>query len=240
MTKLVCVSDLHLDVVTDGAPRAYEIETCMMVASERAYDIMQGSKGNTPENVLFIFAGDLTDPHSPRCHRAIAAAVRCARGLDRHRIDSVWMTGNHDVFDDGSGDHTLLALGALGGGVAAVDAPHVLHIGGKSIVFLPFTALSNAYSPDEYIRQLSNPPDVVIGHLNLEGITPGSESSEYARGRSVYWPIEALRECCPDAMLIGGHYHERQVFQGVQIIGAMARLTHGEADHAPGFLVVDI
>lgn len=235
--KLVIVSDLHLDTVTDGVHRGPEI----MRGVRQAMTVVLDHRGKFGDDVRFMFAGDLCDPYSARSHWAVAQMVAVASELNIRDVSSIWMTGNHDVFDDGSGDHTLMALKGIDElGVTVIDKPIIDLVGDRCVLFLPFTAMSHSYDPDAFVRGLESPPDVVIGHLNLEGITPGSESSEYARGRSVYWPIEALRECCPNAMLIGGHYHERQVFQGVNIIGSMARLTHGESDHVPGFIVVDV
>ena len=83
-------------------------------------------------------------------------------------------------------------------------------------------------------------PVIIAGHLNLEGITAGSETTKMPRGREVYWPLDAIRECFPDALVLGGHYHERQLYQGVQIIGSLARLTFGEEDTQPAFIEVEV
>lgn len=232
---LIFVSDLHLDVTTDGVHRGPEVMRGVDLAVDMAANIRRGG-----DEVRFIFAGDLADPYSPRSHWAVSQAVATASRLSSEDIHSMWMIGNHDVFDDGSGEHTLMALRGLGAMVDVVDAPRAVSIGGHWVLFLPFTAMSHAYDPDALVREVQGPIEVVVGHLNIQGITPGSESSEYARGRSVYWPLDALQDCHPNAMLIGGHYHERQTFQGVHIIGSMARLTHGEAGIAPGFLAMEI
>jgi hypothetical protein len=42
------------------------------------------------------------------------------------------------------------------------------------------------------------------------------------------------------ARLFNGHYHRRQTFRGITIPGALERLTRGEIEHEPGFLIVDV
>jgi len=61
------------------------------------------------------------------------------------------------------------------------------------------------------------------------------------RGRDVFWPLDALREVCPDALLVGGHHHRRQIYRGVQVVGALAGpLVFGEEDLRPGYLVLEL
>lgn len=232
--KLVVVSDLHLDTVTDGVHRGPEVARGVDVAIAEAEAMVDDG-----EQVGFIFAGDLSDPLSTKSVWAVARACGFAARLQAKGIQQLWITGNHDVMEDGSGHHVLMSI-AEGFDVTVADQPEVVDMHGVKIMALPFASLATDYDPDEAIAELEVTPDIIVGHLNLDGITGGSESTEYARGRNVFWPLVAIEERCPTALLLGGHYHERQVYDGVQIIGSMARLTHGEADMEPGYLVVDV
>ena len=42
--------------------------------------------------------------------------------------------------------------------------------------------------------------------------------------------------------VLQGHYHKRQIVDGVQIVGALARLTFAPdiEHHEPGFIVVNV
>ena len=224
---IVSSTDWHLDAITAGLIRYPEIDKAIDESVDCAIDL---------DAWLYIFNGDLTDPDTLGCHAAIAKAIEAAWRLSREGIASLWLTGNHDVIEDGSGHHTLMALRHVPEAVVA-DKPG-MYFG--DIFCLPYTATSHNYDPDEVVRSEEETPKVVVGHLNLEGIVPGNETTHMPRGRDVFWPIEALEECWPDALLLGGHYHERQKHRGVNIVGSLARLAFGEEDNDPAFAVVSI
>ncbi|MCK5642732.1 MAG: hypothetical protein KAJ19_18125, partial [Gammaproteobacteria bacterium] len=147
-----------------------------------------------------------------------------------------------DVVEDGSGSSVLDSLGEV---AVLFSSPVYWMLGGLklNVVALPFTPTSHNYDPVEFIGgvQITNDyPILVIGHLNLKGITAGSETIDMPRGRDVFWPVDEIKAKWPNAIMVGGHYHERQVYKGVQIIGSMARLTYGEGDNNVGFLEMEI
>lgn len=236
MTTLVFSSDWHGDSITQGVDRYPEVEAGVLESVRHAIDI---------DADAYLFGGDLCDPHTARCHRTTALAHRAAHKLRDGGIRSFWLTGNHDVVEDGTGAHTLLSM-KWGHGYV-MDAPgHLVIIGGKqrlNVIALPFTPTSHAYDPGKFINELeigNDHPTLVLGHLNLQGITAGSETLDMPRGREVFWPIDELKAKFPEAILIGGHYHERQEYKGVRIIGSLARLTYGEGDNQVGYLELEI
>lgn len=79
-------------------------------------------------------------------------------------------------------------------------------------------------------------PQLIVGHLMIEGIAVGSETRDMPRGRDVFLPIDSLRDHFPDAKIVNGHYHDGQMYKGVHIPGALARFTVGEAQNTPRFL----
>jgi len=224
-TRWIVTADWHLDAVTASVTRLEDIErAALQVADFAAAD---------PAHTVFVFAGDLTDPDPPRCWRAVAVAVAIARRLSSAGVEQYWLTGNHDVLEDGRGSHTLLPLWAMGG-CNVIDTPKTVttRTGGR-LVALPYTARSMGYDPVAALRDVDR-ADLVAGHLMLEGIGPGSETTDFARGRDVFFPIERAAET--GAVLVNGHYHRRQTYRGVEIPGALARLTLADVGNSPGFL----
>lgn len=237
--KIFCVSDLHTDWSTAGAPRFKDIEGVLdeVVAAAIA-----------ARAAAFMCLGDLCDPDTGAATiRSIALQQRTALELSSHGVENHWVVGNHDVVEDGSGTTTHSPLAVVARwvpGIHVYERPSVSTVckGRVSLVALPFTASSHAYDPADFVSHLPAVvlPVIVAGHLHLKGIHPGSETVDMPRGRSVDWPLEELAKRVPDALLLGGHYHRRQVFEGVQVIGAAARLTFGEEGNDPGYLVVEV
>jgi hypothetical protein len=56
----------------------------------------------------------------------------------------------------------------------------------------------------------------------------------------VFFPISTVRKRWPKAVMMNGHYHERQNYRGVQVPGSLVRLTHSEEKNDPGFLVLEV
>lgn len=239
--KLLFTSDWHLDHVTAGKSRFDEV--CNAV-DETVRTAIQEKCDH------YFFLGDLMDPDSGSVtYRALKFANGVMRRLRDAEITSHWLAGNHDVVEDGYGTTTLTPLCSLGRHLFAhvYEYPEVNVFSGLTIVALPFTATSHAYDPGAFIKQASvrvesiaNVPTVVIGHLNVVGVIPGEETNEMPRGREVVFPREQIRNFLPNAHLFHGHYHRRQVHDGVHIPGALARLTFGEELHDPGYMLVEI
>ena len=246
--KILVTGDWHTDAITAGVDRAEDVATAIGETVEAAI---------REEVDLYLFLGDLCDPDGVRSHRAAALGVHTAARLRHYGIASRWLVGNHDVIEDGSGSHTLAGISALSFGqrlgredAKVYDAPTVEAIGarggpGVDLVALPFTPRSHAYDPAAFIEELPGRvgaamPVLIAGHLNIEGIGPGSETLDMPRGRDVFFPVEACRKRFPNALLLNGHYHTRQIFNGIVIPGSLERLTFGEERNEPGYLIVEI
>lgn len=239
----IVTADWHLDAVTAGAERYDEILTAAHAIVDRAIHLAD------TRDVVFIFAGDLCDPDPPRCWRAASAAVEIAMRLESYNIPSVWITGNHDVLEDGHGSHTLMPLKALqrydGFRSVVVDVPAIQGVtcGARGIRLLcfPYCARSLSYDPRDLLRDPNVPtPHLIVSHLMLEGIGPGSEVKDFARGRDVFLPVDDLRTKFGDVPIVNGHYHTGQLYRGIHIPGSIARLTFGEATNSPRFLEIDL
>lgn len=241
--KIVVASDWHADWATLGVQRYEEVATAARQSAEHAIAIGAGA---------YLFPGDLSDPDTGGgSFRASALAIEIALVLAGQGIPSIWIAGNHDVCEDGTGATTLTPLKALEGVIPEVrvaETPRRLPLGdGLHILALPFVAASHGLDLAQAARDLwpSDPAAkvIVLGHLSIPGIVPGTETQEMPRGREVVFPFA---ETTRAAARVNGHYHRRQLFDpgdgGAPIIipGALARLTFGEEDHEPGFVVLEV
>jgi DNA repair exonuclease SbcCD nuclease subunit len=231
--KLLLTSDWHLDAVTGGFPRYSDLE----IAVRQTVDVAIREQVD-----LYVFLGDLANPEQKAF--AVQGLVGWVmRTLAKEEIRSRWMVGNHDVLEDGSGASTLSAFAHVSPWVHVYDRPSHEVLADVDILALPFAARSHAYDPVQAVMKVQSDAEriLVFGHLMIEGIQPGSETRDMPRGREVLFPLDACREHFGmRARLFNGHYHRRQTFRGITIPGALERLTRGEIEHEPGFLIVDV
>lgn len=259
MSVVVAISDAHVDWITYGCPRIGDIENAM----HRSVDVAIERKAD-----LWVFNGDWCNGDSgPRVFACMGLAIEIAMRLSDEGIPNLWLPGNHDVIEDGSGETTLSVLRALNTSASLHHHTHVLEqprsffVGGIWVHALPFTATSHPYDPEAYVRSIEAPrgsdfaqrSHLVLSHLTrIEGVTPGEEETEMSRGRQIVLPRRAIGERffqlgARTPLILQGHIHKRQLLASddalmppVQIVGSAAQLTHGEEDHDPGFLVVDL
>lgn len=245
--KVVAASDFHTDAVTAGVPRFGEVARAARASVQAAVDLRRGG-----EKVAYVFAGDLCDPDVvPDVLRATMLIFELIEILSGEGVESFWLAGNHDVIEDGSGLTTLSALRRFRPEIGCARA-HVIEkpglyefVDGSNLVALPYTASSCPYDPAKVVREILEEGcrNVVVSHLGVPGVQPGEESGEMARGREVLLPLAEVRNA---DLIIQAHYHRSQVFRPpgggcpVHVIGSLARLTHGEEGHRPGYLVVDL
>ncbi len=241
MTTILAFSDVHADHVTEGLARFDDIEQALTQVTDDAIR-------EKVDHVCFL--GDLCDPDKNlsvvRCiNLAMCTAVR----LHEHDIRSHWLPGNHCVIEDGSGATVLTpfrALQLLCSSVYLHEEPSFSTYNDLNLLALPFTPLSHTYDPVEYAKKMVHLKDtaglplVVLSHLVVEGIQPGEETTEMPRGRDIVLPHKMIAELMPEALILQGHYHRRQVFEGVHVVGSLVNLTFGEETHKPGYLIVEL
>lgn len=243
--RAIVTSDWHADAMTLGVLRYREVEEFADTVTRHTIGV---NSAKTP--ALFVFAGDLSDPDPPRCWRAAGLAVKVARELAECGIPSIWLTGNHDVLEDGEGSHTLMPVDGLSSSKSAVhvvDRPGPVYpfrgdpeFDELCVLCYPYTPRSHAYDPATVGLGLRHAPELVVGHLMLEGIDAGSETKDFARGRDVFLPIDEIRRRWPTSVIVNGHYHEGRNYRGVHIPGAPLRLTLGEAANQPRYLEIKL
>jgi len=245
MARIVAVSDIHADAVTLGEQRFDEIARLFHTVADFAISTACD---------VFIFGGDLCNPdNGVRTIRSIALALEVFKRLDDAEIGSVWLKGNHDVFEDSRGGSVLTPLAAAGATV--VDKPSNLYFEDCELVIsaLPYTASHEEYDQAETIRSMGlqiNKKRIFLNHANVEGIVPGSEENELARGRSRFLPYKAIDEMVSSVpghrpvRILNGHIHDGQSFTPkesksgtpIHIIGSLARFTFGEQSNDPNFM----
>lgn len=237
--KIVVTSDLHLDHRTGGFERFGEIKVALEQTVECALDVHADA---------WAFLGDLTDPDLDEglTHRAIALAVQTDGRLREEGLAPWWLVGNHDVIEDGRLSHTLLAL--AGAGAKVFDRPDFFQRDDVGVIALPYAALAYRYDPAAYVRSVTEKHGdlrqwFVMGHMTrVDGVDDGSETVDMARGGDMRFPIEEAQKL-PRAVLVNGHYHRQRIARhvgDVNIPGSLARLTHGEEQNEPGFLIVEV
>lgn len=242
MTSIVATTDWHLDARTAGAPRRDDLSQALDASVKRAMQL------RTPGNqVIYLFAGDLCDPWKASSHAAVATAIDTATRLHNSAVESLWIVGNHDVIEDGTGDHALMALGRLNNSqVRVVAFPQIVSYRHVDILCLPYPSVTRAYDPVLQVQLMakgrgkSDRALVIAGHLTLQGLLPGSEATEMPKGREIAWPLATLRACFPGAPILAGHHHHSQVFEGVHVIGSLGRLTFADAEHTPRWLEMEL
>jgi len=230
--KVLCTGDWHLDRSTAGYDRYADV-------TKAASETVDAACEQAVE--LYVFLGDLADPHSVRSHRAAAFALVMASSLAHNGIRSIWMTGNHDVIDDGSGGSTLLALRA--GGYMVHDSPGVQPLGAGHLIVMPHPPLGKWYDPAAWVADCAPPGHqrvLVVGHLSLPGAQQGSESGDMARGRLHEWPVAEIKSRWPNAIIVGGHYHAQHSRDGIEFAGSLARLGFDEESNQPGYVIVEV
>jgi len=234
--KIVATSDWHGDVTTHGIRRFPEIAEAVNATVDRAIE---------EDADAYVFLGDLCNPDSGSCvFRVVRLAIEAETRLALRKIPSIWVAGNHDVIEDGSGESALSPLRGLGDAMVTVcEAPEELTLFGRNggpatrFVVLPFTPTTHPYDPAGFVRSIRG-ADVVLSHLTeISGVEPGEEAKEMPRGRGIRLPVEDLKGA---KVILNGHFHRRQKYGPIWIPGSLARLTFCEERHDPGYLVVDV
>lgn len=235
--RLLLYSDAHLDAVTAGMRRIDDVDAAFSrvanVAREREVDAA-------------VFLGDLADPDCGSILvRVLDSALQLAKSLENDDITSIWLAGNHDVIQDGSGATTLRPLRAVASKVA--ERPATIYFDEVKMILLPYPSRAAAYDPELYVRDNAAPvpgfaeKTIVLAHAtSLRGARQGSESGDLARGGDFPFPVDECKR--QGAAFMGnGHFHHGQVTpDGVHVPGSLVRLRFDEESNSPGILVVDV
>lgn len=238
--KIVACSDLHLDKTTLGVPRMTEGARALRQAVDHAMKI---------EARWFFFLGDISDPdNGGSTFAAQGLAIEAIRSLTDANIYSIWLVGNHDIVEDGSGFNVLTPLKVLESMTLGfiADEPSKIHLGDNyHAVCLPYAPIARAYDPAKMAREFRydrEEKQIVLSHLMIPGIAPGEETLEMPRGRDIVLPLE---ETSHATMRLSGHYHKRQDFDPgdggppIHVVGTYP-MTFGEETNQAAFSVITL
>lgn len=251
LKRIVAISDLHGDKETLGHSRRGDVREALFLAVEHALRV---------DADWFVCLGDVADPDSGSgTFHAQEDVLEAALTLSVQGIASIWLTGNHDVAEDGGGASVLSPMRALermdlAGSVYVADTPRFIQIGEDLIVVcFPFTPASAPYDAKQFAKETmlrirnaewgSDARIITLSHLHVAGVTLGDESVEMARGREVFYPLEETKGA---VLRLQGHYHQRQLYDAgdggppIHVVGSPARFTFGDEDHSPAFLDITI
>lgn len=248
MTTLLNTSDWHVNVSTGGFRRFEDITRSVRETAEIAVQ---------DRHDYYLFTGDLHDPDANGDGYLYSRfLIETAIYVMERGVKFIAIPGNHDVVENGRGTTTLSALAALMGShqygerLYVVEEPGLISLPDAEFIALPFTSHDRNYDPAQAIRDCTNLmrssklPVIVAGHLNIEGIEIGSETTDFPRGRDIFFPQQACDDLAAtgrEVFKVNGHYHKAQTFEGIHVPGAVARLTFGkEEEYTPGFQVIEV
>lgn len=246
---IVLTSDWHEDWKTSNVPRAEDVCKAALRSVEVARDVGADAYG---------FCGDLADPDDPlavlRATRLFVEVLYRVSQLPKKPFVFA-IPGNHDVGEDGTGTTTLEPIKGLPHTTMCLfDQPAYYPCVGDVVVdliALPFVPTSHDYDPAEFVRTCrekmpAQSITLVVGHLSIPGVQPGEEVKDLARGRNVVLPLEEIAKLPGKVVVVNGHYHRAQTYEDkmtgvrVHIPGSLVRLTHGEEEHEPSILVLEV
>lgn len=246
MKHAIVTSDWHPDYNTAGLSRfedvAAAVKECVDYTENLALRV-------GPENVVWFFVGDLCNPDSGSVVvKCIRLMMNTAFRLKKAGVRQVWIAGNHDPIEDGSGHTTLWPLKNLSPFIQVFEQPELCRLRNAEedyILALPFTARSHTYDPAEFVREQCEGKMmrnlVVLSHLTVPDAQLDNESKELARGRDMHYPSDALRQVNATHMhLYQGHYHRAQEINTscgvVHVCGSIQQLTFGKSPLKPSFI----
>ncbi|MFA5932690.1 MAG: exonuclease SbcCD subunit D [Microgenomates group bacterium] len=198
----------------------------------------------------FLLAGDAYKTRDPSPTQQKGFGERIKK-LSKAGIPVILVVGNHDTPNAEGKANTLDIYSALEiDNVWVSRKPEFLKIPTKSGILQVITApwLHKSEFKDLGEKLLSfyekidaNIPAVVVGHLEVEGSSMGSEKG-LAIGTDVTVPVSLLTDRRLSYVALG-HIHKHQILNAdppVIYAGSPERIDFGEAKEEKGFIMIDI
>jgi len=203
------------------------------------------------ENVdAFLLAGDAYKTRDPSPTQQKGFGERIKK-LSKAGIPVILVVGNHDTPNAEGKANTLDIYSALEiDNVWVSRKPEFLKIPTKSgilqVITAPWLHKSDFKDLGEkllsfYEKIDANIPAVVVGHLEVEGSSMGSEKG-LAIGNDVTIPLSLLTDRRLSYVALG-HIHKHQILNAdppVIYAGSPERIDFGEAKEEKGFIMIDI
>jgi len=199
---------------------------------------------------VFLLAGDAYKTRDPSPTQQKGFGQRLKK-LTKAGIPVILVVGNHDTPNAEGKANTLDIYSALEvDNVWVSRSPEFLKIPTKSGVLQVITApwLHKAEFKDlgekllsHYEKIDSTSPAIVVGHLEVEGSSMGSEKG-LAIGSDVTVPLSLLTDRRLSYVALG-HIHKHQILsQNPPVVysGSPERIDFGEAKEEKGFIIIDV
>lgn len=198
----------------------------------------------------FLFAGDAykTRDPSPTQQRGFGERLK---KLTKAGIPVILVVGNHDTPNAEGKANTLDIYSALEiDNIWVSRKPELLNIPTKSgnlqVITVPWLHKEEYKTVGDKLLSMygkisADSPAVLVGHVELEGASMGSEKS-LAIGNDVTLPLSLLTERKLKYVALG-HIHKYQVLsQNPPVVysGSAERIDFGEEKEDKGFVLVDI
>lgn len=197
-----------------------------------------------------LFAGDMykTRDPSPTQQRGVSERIK---RLTKAGIPLVLVVGNHDTPSSDGKANTLDIYSALEvDNVTVIRTPQLINLATKSgdlqIIGLPWLHKVNFKLLGEKISSMyeklkPDSPSIVVGHLEVEGASFGSEKG-LALSSDLTTPLSLLTDRRLSYVALG-HIHKHQVLSTnppVVYSGSPERIDFGEEKEKKGFILVEI
>lgn len=242
--KALISTDWHVDAVTGGVIRLYELEMKIRHLVKKAIETKCDH---------FMFLGDFHDSDDEHWYLYQCLLFDVVTQLSNASIMSHWVVGNHDLV---AGNYSVSTLSLVQSFTKVTktpifyyDKPTFQQHDEFDLMAMPYfnTLSNNDKSFDTFFKHVdnnrrSNKPMIVLSHMQLTGMVPGSESKDMAKGADTLLPIDRIKKY--NQIVFQGHYHKAQrvVRDGVEIliVGSLARIHFDEEDHNPGYALVSL
>ena len=181
------------------------------------------------EGDIICSLGDIFDNRNTVGINTINTVIDIFEKISEICPDIRLIVGNHDIYNKSSNDVTTLNILKYIDGVKIYYAPEVEVIGGKTVLFQPWTEDIESLS-----KRLSNfNGDYVFGHLDVFGVESNSKGIKVKSTNAIN--ASEFKK----AEVYAGHIHLRQDYKNIHYVGNPYAKVRGEGN-TKGITVLDI
>ena len=175
-----------------------------------------------------IHLGDLFDR---RKYVNFVTATACwdsfVQPLKQAGVETDIIVGNHDCYYRNT--NSLNSISTLyGNAVSVVVDPELIDLDGRRVLLAPWICDDNK---EAFVDNLAHKPDVVLGHLELNGF-------DMYRGQTCEAGMDPtyLSGC---QLVLSGHFHTRSKRGNIEYVGSTGQYTWADHGDPRGFVILD-
>ena len=215
MSKICCVSDLHLGCHSDS-------ELWHKIALEWAEWLAKELKKDNISKI--VICGDFFDNRSEIGVKTIHVSNELLNILSDFKI--IMINGNHDLYYKNRDDVSSISVFDKRNNVTVVDSTKLVKSGNKILQFVNY-----GVGLDQIKKS-----DVLFGHFEINGFQ--MTKGRFSEGKTS--PNEIISK---SKMVFSGHYHlrEERIYRNGKIvyIGSPYQINWGERTNIPGYYILD-